>query len=75
MKLYDHRMVERGAVLSYRGDIGLNDNIQHAVDPSEKFVVSGNSLNGYAIFSCYLNLVFKKYLFYDYINENRWNRW
>ncbi|WOG85504.1 hypothetical protein DCAR_0104693 [Daucus carota subsp. sativus] len=43
MKLYDHRMVERGAVLSYRGDIGLNDNIQHAVDPSEKFVVSGGT--------------------------------
>ncbi|KAK1368042.1 hypothetical protein POM88_034134 [Heracleum sosnowskyi] len=40
-KLYDHRMVQRGAVLSYQGNVGLHYAIRHAVDPSENYVMSG----------------------------------
>ncbi|WOG99660.1 hypothetical protein DCAR_0519014 [Daucus carota subsp. sativus] len=31
MKLYDHRMVQRGEVLSYEGNIGVHGHLQHAV--------------------------------------------
>ncbi|KAK1368045.1 hypothetical protein POM88_034137 [Heracleum sosnowskyi] len=40
-KLYDHRMVQRGSVLSYQGNVGLHYAIRHAVDPSENYVMSG----------------------------------
>ncbi|KAK1368043.1 hypothetical protein POM88_034135 [Heracleum sosnowskyi] len=40
-KLYDHRMVQRGAVLSYQGNVGLHYAIRHAVDPWENHVMSG----------------------------------
>ncbi|WOG85505.1 hypothetical protein DCAR_0104694 [Daucus carota subsp. sativus] len=41
IKLYDHRMVNRGAVLSYEGNARLHTRIQHVVDPSEKFIMTG----------------------------------
>lgn len=41
MKLYDHRLTQRGAVQSYEGNVNSHTRIQLGVDPSEKFVMSG----------------------------------
>lgn len=41
MKLYDRRLIERGAVQSYEGHVNSHTHIQLGVDPSEKFVMSG----------------------------------
>ncbi|XP_059437326.1 uncharacterized protein LOC132170380 isoform X1 [Corylus avellana] len=41
VKLYDHRLIQRGAVQSYEGLVNSHTRIQLAVDPSEKFVMSG----------------------------------
>nr|XP_017244781.1 PREDICTED: uncharacterized protein LOC108216509 [Daucus carota subsp. sativus] len=44
IKLYDQRMVQRGAVQSYEGNVNSHTKIQLGVDPSENFVASGYSL-------------------------------
>ncbi|KAF5475361.1 hypothetical protein F2P56_007170 [Juglans regia] len=41
VKLYDHRLIQRGAVQSYEGHVNSRTRIQLAVDPSDKFVMSG----------------------------------
>ncbi|XP_065853925.1 uncharacterized protein [Euphorbia lathyris] len=41
MKLYDHRMVKRGAVLSYEGHVNSHSRLQIGVDPSERFLMAG----------------------------------
>ncbi|GMY35078.1 ddb1- and cul4-associated factor 4 [Fagus crenata] len=41
VKLYDHRLIQRGAVQSYEGHVNSHTRIQLGVDPSEKFVMSG----------------------------------
>ncbi|WOG81534.1 hypothetical protein DCAR_0100685 [Daucus carota subsp. sativus] len=41
IKLYDQRMVQRGAVQSYEGNVNSHTKIQLGVDPSENFVASG----------------------------------
>lgn len=41
MKLYDHRLMHRGAVQSYEGNVNSHSRIELGVDPSEKVVMSG----------------------------------
>nr|XP_023898103.1 uncharacterized protein LOC112009976 [Quercus suber] len=41
VKLYDHRLIQRGAVQSYEGHVNSHTHIKLGVDPSEKFVMSG----------------------------------
>ncbi|XP_041027393.1 DDB1- and CUL4-associated factor 4 [Juglans microcarpa x Juglans regia] len=41
VKLYDHRLIRRGAVQSYEGHVNSHTRIQLAVDASEKFLMSG----------------------------------
>ncbi|XP_062162975.1 uncharacterized protein LOC133869896 [Alnus glutinosa] len=41
VKLYDHRLIQRGAIQSYEGLVNSHTRIQLAVDPSEKFMMSG----------------------------------
>ncbi|XP_062082889.1 uncharacterized protein LOC133789153 isoform X2 [Humulus lupulus] len=49
VKLYDHRLCQRGAVQSYEGHVNSHTRIQLGVDPSERFVMSGGE-------DCYLRL-------------------
>ncbi|KAL9261529.1 hypothetical protein AKJ16_DCAP01700 [Drosera capensis] len=46
IKLYDNRQIQQGAIQSYEGHVNSHTRIQLAVDPYERFVVSG-SLRGY----------------------------
>ncbi|XP_076926278.1 uncharacterized protein LOC143589393 [Bidens hawaiensis] len=41
VRLYDHRMTQRGAVQMYEGNSNSHTRIQMGVDPSERFVMSG----------------------------------
>ncbi|XP_027362377.1 DDB1- and CUL4-associated factor 4 isoform X2 [Abrus precatorius] len=41
MRLYDHRLLHRGAVQSYEGHVNSHTFIQLGVDPAERFVMSG----------------------------------
>ena len=41
VKLYDHRLSQRGAVQSYVGHVNSHTRIQLGVDPMERFVMSG----------------------------------
>ena len=41
MKLYDLRLLQRGAVQCYEGHVNSHTRIQMGVDPSERFVMSG----------------------------------
>ncbi|WCJ33277.1 Transducin/WD40 repeat-like superfamily protein [Euphorbia peplus] len=41
MKLYDHRMVKRGAVQSYEGHVNSHTRLQIGVDQSERFLMAG----------------------------------
>ncbi|CAN6684106.1 unnamed protein product [Malus baccata var. baccata] len=41
MKLYDQRLIQRGAVQSYEGLVNSHTRLQLGVDPSERFVMSG----------------------------------
>ncbi|KAF5207562.1 Transducin/WD40 repeat-like superfamily protein [Thalictrum thalictroides] len=41
IKLYDHRLIQRGAVQSYEGHVNSHTPIQLGVDPSERLVMSG----------------------------------
>ncbi|KAK6916947.1 hypothetical protein RJ641_017698 [Dillenia turbinata] len=41
MRLYDHRLMQRGAVQSYEGNVNSHTRLQFAVDPFERFVLSG----------------------------------
>ncbi|TXG48400.1 hypothetical protein EZV62_027694 [Acer yangbiense] len=41
VKLYDHRLIKRGPIQSYKGHVNSHTRIQLAVDPSERFVMSG----------------------------------
>ncbi|RDY13578.1 DDB1- and CUL4-associated factor 4, partial [Mucuna pruriens] len=41
MKLYDQRLLQRGAVQSYEGHVNSHTRIQIGVDPAERFVMSG----------------------------------
>ncbi|KAK3004988.1 hypothetical protein RJ639_019783 [Escallonia herrerae] len=41
IKLYDHRLIQRGAIQSYEGNVNSHSRIQLGVDPSERFVMSG----------------------------------
>ncbi|XP_074347570.1 uncharacterized protein LOC141686433 [Apium graveolens] len=61
IKLYDHRMVQRGAVQCYEGNVNSHTHIQLGVDPSEKFVMSGYSFKHLSIlpFSSHTSLVNK----------------
>ncbi|KAL8101307.1 uncharacterized protein LOC141686956 isoform X2 [Apium graveolens] len=51
IKLYDHRMVQRGAVQCYEGNVNSHTHIQLGVDPSEKFVMSGGEDNKLRLWS------------------------
>ncbi|OVA01555.1 WD40 repeat [Macleaya cordata] len=46
IKLYDHRLMQRGAVQSYEGHVNSHTRIQLGVDPSEGLVMSGGE-DGY----------------------------
>ncbi|KOM27885.1 hypothetical protein LR48_Vigan468s004700, partial [Vigna angularis] len=41
IRLYDHRLLQRGAVQSYEGHVNSHTRIQLGVDPTERFVTSG----------------------------------
>ena len=41
VRLYDHRLLQRGAVQCYEGHFNSHTHIQLGVDPSERFVMSG----------------------------------
>lgn len=41
MKLYDQRIIQRGAVQSYEGHVNSHTRMQLGVDPSERFFMSG----------------------------------
>ncbi|XP_076950670.1 uncharacterized protein LOC143623712 isoform X2 [Bidens hawaiensis] len=41
VRLYDHRMTQRGAVQMYEGNFNSHTRIQMGVDPTERFVMSG----------------------------------
>ncbi|KAI4332093.1 hypothetical protein L6164_017030 [Bauhinia variegata] len=41
IKLYDHRLLKRGAVQSYEGHVNSHSRIQLGVDPAERFVMAG----------------------------------
>ncbi|WJX28028.1 hypothetical protein P8452_16796 [Trifolium repens] len=41
IKLYDRRMLQRGAVQSYEGHVNSHTQIQLGVDPDERYVMSG----------------------------------
>lgn len=41
VKLYDHRLCQRGPVQSYEGHVNSHTRIQLGVDPLERFVMSG----------------------------------
>lgn len=41
VKLYDHRLLQRGAVQSYEGHVNSHTRIHLGVDPAERFVMSG----------------------------------
>ncbi|CAJ1975960.1 unnamed protein product [Sphenostylis stenocarpa] len=41
MRLYDHRLLQRGAVQCYEGHVNSHTRIQIGVDPAERFVMSG----------------------------------
>ncbi|KAL6206226.1 hypothetical protein ACLB2K_023475 [Fragaria x ananassa] len=41
VKLYDHRIIQRGAVQTYEGHVNSHTRLQLGVDPSERFFVSG----------------------------------
>ncbi|XP_042520984.1 uncharacterized protein LOC122094291 [Macadamia integrifolia] len=51
IKLYDHRMIQRGAVQSYEGHVNSHSHIQLGVDPSENFVISGGENGAVCIWS------------------------
>ncbi|KAL5578007.1 hypothetical protein UlMin_019706 [Ulmus minor] len=51
VKLYDHRLTQRGAVQSYEGHVNSHTRIQLGVDPFEKFVMSGGEDNNLRIWS------------------------
>ncbi|PQP97567.1 hypothetical protein Pyn_01913 [Prunus yedoensis var. nudiflora] len=41
VKLYDQRIIQRGAVQSYEGHVNSHTRMQLGVDPSERFFMSG----------------------------------
>ncbi|KAK1432579.1 hypothetical protein QVD17_09476 [Tagetes erecta] len=41
VRLYDHRLTQRGAVQHYEGNVNSHTRIQMGVDPSERFIMSG----------------------------------
>ncbi|KAH6756886.1 hypothetical protein C2S53_006688, partial [Perilla frutescens var. hirtella] len=41
IKLYDHRLIQKGPVQSYEGNVNSHTRIELGVDPSEKVVMSG----------------------------------
>ncbi|XP_062012233.1 uncharacterized protein LOC133728814 [Rosa rugosa] len=41
VKLYDHRIIQRGAVQTYEGNVNSHTRLQLGVDPSERFFISG----------------------------------
>lgn len=41
IKLYDHRLTQRGPIQSYDGNVNSHSRLELGVDPSEKFVLSG----------------------------------
>lgn len=41
VKLYDHRIIQRGAVQTYEGLVNSHTRLQLGVDPSERFFISG----------------------------------
>ncbi|KAG9439293.1 hypothetical protein H6P81_019458 [Aristolochia fimbriata] len=47
VKLYDHRMYQRGAVQLYEGHKNTHSHLRMGVDPTESFVMSGGE-DGYA---------------------------
>ncbi|TXG67121.1 hypothetical protein EZV62_008396 [Acer yangbiense] len=51
VKLYDHRIINRGHVQSYEGHVNSRTRIQLGVDQSERFVMSGGEDNNLRIWS------------------------
>ncbi|XP_057972163.1 uncharacterized protein LOC131160472 [Malania oleifera] len=49
IKLYDHRLMKKGALQSYEGHVNSHTRMQLGVDPSERFVMSGGE-------DCYLRI-------------------
>ncbi|XP_057811982.1 uncharacterized protein LOC131026216 isoform X2 [Salvia miltiorrhiza] len=49
IKLYDHRLIQKGPVQSYEGSVNSHTRIELGVDPSEKVVMSGGE-------DCYIRL-------------------
>ncbi|KAL0442284.1 UNVERIFIED_CONTAM: hypothetical protein Slati_1951100 [Sesamum latifolium] len=49
IKLYDHRVTQRGPVQSYEGNVNSHTRIELGIDPSEKVVMSGGE-------DCYIRL-------------------
>lgn len=43
IKLYDHRLMQRGPVQSYEGNVNTHTSIKLGIDPSEKVVMSGEN--------------------------------
>lgn len=43
IKLFDHRLIQKGAVQSYEGSVNSHTRIELGVDPSEKVVMSGEN--------------------------------
>ncbi|XP_047974672.1 DDB1- and CUL4-associated factor 4 isoform X2 [Salvia hispanica] len=41
IKLYDHRLMQRGPVQSYEGNVNTHTSVKLGIDPSEKVVMSG----------------------------------
>lgn len=41
IKLYDHRLLQKGALQSYEGNVNSHSRIQLGVDPTERIVMSG----------------------------------
>lgn len=50
MRLYDRRLLQRGAVQSYEGHVNSHTRIQLGVDPAERFVMSGGCYFSYVIY-------------------------
>ncbi|KAM5587017.1 hypothetical protein ABKV19_005790 [Rosa sericea] len=44
VKLYDHRIIQRGAVQTYEAHVNSHTRLQLGVDPSERFFISGELL-------------------------------
>ena len=56
IRLYDHRLLQRGAVQCYEGHVNSHTRIQIGVDPAERFVMSGGCCFSDGFLFCILGL-------------------